>query len=755
MSSHAPNLDYQSSEAGDLSSAGMARNLPLGDLLALGAQLCADITPEELMQETADAIHDVLGYAYVYVRLRNADTDALEACAFAGFSSEHMAFLQAHPTPPGAYQHMLQPCYSVSESYFIPADQMARFAEQPPIGETSGTLLIPLRARSDRIIGVIYVVAHADPRTQPLGRVQQVEVIARQAALSLENVRLANRAARLLEKEQLLVDLGRDVSNTLELDAILAKTVQRLQGPFQSGSIALLDEHDELAVTASFGTIDAEAQQVRLRTGEGISGWVLYHGLPFLSNDIAEEIRVKPVRRNAGTNRLIRSYIAVPMRSGGKIIGTLSVEADHANAFTFEDVDILEAVAAQIGGPIASARLYQEAQRLAAQVEQRNEQLTVLNTIARTAISTVNLDWMLATVVNQIQHGFDYDYVELYLVNEDSQTLVLAARAGEHISSMADYSQSVQDGLIGRAYRTGQAVRVDDVQHEHDYLAFSSITTRSELCVPISTGGRVLAVLNLEAEQISAFTDDDVSVLQTAADMLAGAIESARRYRRAQEAAVLEERSRLARDLHDSISQQLFSMTLTAQAARAQLDKQPERAAGQLERLQETATAAMTEMRALIFQLRPPSLAEQGLVSALQRHIAALGRREELTVSLSISGEERNARGVDLALYRITQEALNNVVRHAGAQSVTVELDMQPDVIILRISDDGHGFDPLNPTSPNGQHLGLTSMRERAAELNGTLDVRSVPGQGTDIVVTIPGRDAKAQEALERHKRTK
>ena len=742
MAQHALNTEQQASESTDLPSADMIRNLPLGDLLALGAQLCTEITPEALMQETADAIHDVLGYPHVYVRLRNADTDALEACAFAGLSSEHVAYLQAHPAPPGAYQHMLHPRYRISESYFVSADQMARFVEQPPIADTNGTLMILLRGRSDRVIGVIYVVMQADPRTQPLMRVQQIEVIARQAALSLENVRLANRAARLLEKEQLLVELGRDVSNTLELDAILTKTVQRLQGAFQSGSIALLNEHDELVIAVSFGNVDAEAQQVRLRTGEGISGWVLYHGLPFLSNDIVKETRVRPARRDAGTNRLIRSYIAVPVRSGGKVIGTLSVEADYVNAFAFEDVDILEAVAAQIGGPIASARLYQEAQRLAAQVEQRNEQLTVLNTIARTAISTVNLDRMLTTVVNQLQRGFGYDHVELYLVDEDSRSLMLAARAGEHGSSIADYSQSVQDGLMGRAYRTGQAVRVDDVQNDTDFLAYSALSTRSEVCVPISTGGRVLAVLNLEAERVGAFTNEDVSVLQTAADMLAGAIESARRYRRAQEAAVLEERSRLARDLHDSISQQLFSMTLTAQAARAQLDKQPERAAMQLERIQETATAALTEMRALIFQLRPPGLAEQGLVGALQRYVAALGRREGLAVRLSISGEERNARGVDLALYRITQEALNNVVRHASAQSVTVDLSMQPDAITLRICDDGHGFDIDNPTSPNGQHLGMTSMRERAAELNGTMNVRSSPDQGTEIVVIVPGRDA-------------
>src|SRR5919205_3742580 len=226
-----------------------------------------------------------------------------------------------------------------------------------------------------------------------------------------------------------------------------------------------------------------------------------------------------------------------------------------------------------------------------------------------------------------------------------------------------------------------------DVLADAEYVPETPRETRSQLCVPIVAGSRVLAVLNLESRDLDAFSDESVGVLETAADVLASAIENARLYQRAQEAAVLEERSRLARDLHDSVSQQLFSMTLTAQAARSQLEKNPARAAAQLERIQETAAAALTEMRALIFQLRPPALSEQGLIAALQQHVAALSRREGLTVNLSVTGEERYARGAEQAIYRIVQEALNNVVKHAGACSVAIGLDLQPDQIVLRVAD--------------------------------------------------------------------
>ncbi len=599
---------------------------------------------------------------------------------------------------------------------------------------------MPLRGRGDRLLGAIYVEPPEAPGALELPNVQILEVIARQAALGLENARLAARTARLLSKEQLLAELGRDISTTLELETILERTVKRIEGTFQGGVIALMNDQGELEVLASIGRIDEAARQVRLKTGEGICGWVVRHGLPFLSNDVLGETRVQPAARDIGSNRQIRSYIAVPLRSGGEIIGTLSVEAPQTNAFTYEDVDLLEAVAAQIGGPIASSRLHQRTQQLAEQVRRRNDHLTALNAMARMAVSTLDVDRMLTAVTEQIHQGFGYSHVELYMVDEDLQEFVLTAQAGVLNANKIGYRQPLPEGLLGRTYQGGVTTRVDDVLLDPDYLLWDMAETRSELCVPIGTSGRVLAVLNLESRHVSAFTDEDVGVLETAADVLTSAIESARLYQRAQEAAVLEERSRLARDLHDSISQQLFSMTLTAQAARAQLDKNPTRAAAQLERIQETATAALSEMRALIFQLRPPGLSDQGLIVALQQHVAALGRREGLTVNLTVTGEERAARGAEQAIYRIVQEALNNVVKHAGACCVNIALDLQPDQLVLRVADDGSGFDLANLQLDHGRHLGLTSMRERAAELDGSLDLHTQPGAGTEIVVVVPGR---------------
>jgi signal transduction histidine kinase len=735
----------------------LARNLPLGDLLALGPHLHADITPEELLRELAETLHRVVPSPMVYVRLRHPDTDVLEAVACVGVPDELQEYLQQTPVAPTFYQSLLQPQFRVGDSFLIPAgqnipcepniEQIDQYAASTDAAEQFGyqadMLLVPLRSRGDRLLGVIYIMI-PEVQASTFANIQVLEAFVRQAALALENVRLADRGARLLAKEQLLAQLGRDVSSTLELDTILERAITRLELAFNSASIALLDAPGLLRIAAAVGGVSPETGATRIRQGEGIVGSVAEYGQPYFSNNTDNSLTEHLLNPETDVTlalggRLSRacSYIAVPLLSGGKVIGTINVGNAATDAFSYEDVDLLEAIAAQISGPVNSALLYQESRRLAEQVQRRADQLTVLNTLARIATATLNMEQMLTEVTEQIQRGFGYDHVELYLVDESTKEIIRQAQSGRYSSAVVGYRQHISLGILGRTVRTGQTQRIDDVLLDAEYLAIDRPHMRSELCVPIVAGGRVLGLLNLETEAVAAFTNEDVHVLHTAADILAGATENARLYQRSQEAAVLEERNRLARELHDSVTQQLFSMTLTSQAARAHMEKNPQRAAAQLERLQETSAAALAEMRALIFQLRPPALSDQGLVTGLQQHIAALSRREGLHIELSASGDERLARGYEQALYRIVQEALNNVVKHAQATNVRVLLEFKPEQMQICVSDNGQGFDPHARQSGDGRHLGLISMRERAAEIGGSMELHSAPGQGTQVIVTV------------------
>jgi signal transduction histidine kinase len=437
----------------------------------------------------------------------------------------------------------------------------------------------------------------------------------------------------------------------------------------------------------------------------------------------------------------IASCIIAPLRSGGRVIGMLSVVSRQAGVFSDEDVDLLEAIAAQVSGPVVSARLYAESQRLAAQVQRRADQLAVLNSIARIVTATLDLRESLPLATEQIQRGFGYPQVDLFLLEEEANELILVASAGHYAPERVGYRQHINLGLVGRAARSGRIVRAEDVAAEADYLGLSErLDIRSELCVPLISNGKTLGVLNIESPERAGLTEEDAAVLETVADMLAGAVENGRLYQRAQQAAALEERNRLARELHDSVSQQLFSMTLTAQAARSQFERNPARVPALLDRLHETATAALAEMRALIFQLRPPALRDQGLVAAIQQHAQHLAHREGLRIELNVIGDERHARGIEQPLFRIVQEALNNIVKHAAARNVQIMLEFNADQVAIRVIDDGKGFDPAARPSGEGRHLGLLSMRERAAELGGSFNVHSRPGAGAEVEVVVPLR---------------
>jgi PAS domain S-box-containing protein len=231
--------------------------------------------------------------------------------------------------------------------------------------------------------------------------------------------------------------------------------------------------------------------------------------------------------------------------------------------------------------------------------------------------------------------------------------------------------------------------------------------------------------------------EDEKVFLRAVADQTAVALENARLFSEARGKAALEERQRLARELHDSVSQALYGIALGAKTARKLVDHNPERAADPLDYILSLAEAGLAEMRALILELRPESLESEGLVAALEKQAAALRARHEIEVQTLLCGEPEAPLETKEALYRIAQEALHNTVKHARASNAEITLECTPDTITLEISDDGVGFDPEGDFPG---HLGLRSMRERAERLGGTLTVKSAPAQGTRIRALIPAR---------------
>jgi len=207
-------------------------------------------------------------------------------------------------------------------------------------------------------------------------------------------------------------------------------------------------------------------------------------------------------------------------------------------------------------------------------------------------------------------------------------------------------------------------------------------------------------------------------------------------YEQAQELAALQERQRLARELHDSVSQALYGISLWAHTVREALESsEPEQAQAAIEDVLTLAEAGLAEMHALIFELRPESLETEGLVAAVTKQVEALRARYKLTVEADLVDEPDLSLEKKEALYRIAQEALHNIVKHARASNVVLRLARQEREVFLEVCDNGKGFDP---TGPFPGHLGVRSMRERVTKIGGTLTIKSAPGQGTCIRVQVP-----------------
>ncbi|MFD8740753.1 GAF domain-containing sensor histidine kinase [Streptomyces sp. NPDC059618] len=234
------------------------------------------------------------------------------------------------------------------------------------------------------------------------------------------------------------------------------------------------------------------------------------------------------------------------------------------------------------------------------------------------------------------------------------------------------------------------------------------------------------------------FTEDDEELLTILAQHAAIALTNARLYERSRELTIAEERSRLAHELHDAVSQKLFSLRLTAQAAATLVDRDPSRAKGELQHVAALAAEATEELRAAVVELRPAALDEDGLVATLRTQIQVLDRAHSARVTFSSHGVRALPASQEEAVLRVSQEALHNALRHSGATHVDVTLDRRGPGAVLHVRDDGSGFDPTAIRSA-GRHLGLVSMRDRAGGVGGTLTVESAPGKGTVIEMEVPG----------------
>jgi signal transduction histidine kinase len=296
-------------------------------------------------------------------------------------------------------------------------------------------------------------------------------------------------------------------------------------------------------------------------------------------------------------------------------------------------------------------------------------------------------------------------------------------------------------GMLGAMLETAEPFRTHDIHEDPRFNGWwprGHPDMHSFLGVPIVTPEGVIGAFYLtEKEGESDFTAADQELIQLLAAHAAIAITNARLYEQSRELSILSERNRLALELHDAVSQKLFSLVLNAKAAATLLDRDANEARAQVVKLQELATQALDELRSLIFELRPPDLERDGLCGALRKHVDVLRRLQPAQIELEGDLELAPDLRRDQDVFRIAQEALQNALRHAHATQIVLRLRAKDGRLVLDVEDDGVGFDP-DAAEVRSRRLGLTSMQERAQRLGAQLEVRSAEGSGTTVHLETP-----------------
>ncbi len=380
-------------------------------------------------------------------------------------------------------------------------------------------------------------------------------------------------------------------------------------------------------------------------------------------------------------------------------------------------------------------------QLLSQRVETRTHEQVTLLEISHTLASTLELQPGL--ILDQLRKIIDYSHGGLFIL-EDSVLVTLAMRGtGQLEQSFPIRVQLNTPETLITLFNRHQPIRIADVNEKSERAEFlRSLLTdgaaalldgmQSWMWVPLAVRGRIIGGIGVAHEQRNYFSDHQADLALSVANQAAITMINAELYGHAQALAVLEERQRLARNLHDAVNQSLFSAGLIAEVLPRLWDRDQQEARRSLDDLRRLTRGAMAEMRALLAELRPSTLTDSDLSDLLRLLGNAFEGRTSLPVTLTVSGEFILPADVQIAFYRICQEALNNVAKHAKAKHIEIDLKQEGATIELHIHDDGLGFDPAQVFSG---HYGLGMMRERAEAAGASLHIASQPGQGTDLTM--------------------
>ncbi|MGD9404984.1 MAG: GAF domain-containing protein [Anaerolineae bacterium] len=564
-----------------------------------------------------------------------------------------------------------------------------------------------------------------------------------------ERKRSREQARRQSEYLAALHETTLGVVSQLDIGELLETLVERAVG-LVDASFGFVDlvkpKEDELEFTVGTGWYQ-ENIGACVKRGEALSGKIWQSGQPMA----VEDYRTWPDRFLHPDLDQIGPLMGAPLMAGAEVIGAIGVaRLPLAPPFQQDEMDLIVRFAHLASIALDNARLHTSLEQ---RVRERTHELATLNAVAAVVSRSLDLEEILSNALDHTMHTLDVEFGVAYRLagdpNGTEDQLYLHPLVHRGLSESFVHAAKplpLHATELGIAAASGQ-LEVWDVE---DYLEASERQKllwaeggRQGVSVPLMAKGRLVGAMQLLTKRKRTFSPEQLSLMEAVGQQVGVAVENARLYKQAEQAAALAERSRLARELHDSVTQSLYSVTMYAEAAARLLTTGREATAAEyLRDARDTAQEALREMRLLIFELRPPALEQGGLTGALQARLDAVEKRAGVQAELRVSGVEGMAEAewlplaVQQELYQVAQEALNNSLKHAGADNLQVCLQVKADAVRLEVVDDGIGFDPTTAEARGG--LGLPGMRERVQRIGGQLRIESAPGQGTTVSVEVP-----------------
>jgi len=728
------------------------RTKELATINAISAVVSQSLDLDEILNDALGKTLQVMEIEAGGIYLLDEKAGLLSVAAQKGFSPQFVAEIDRLKVDEGFSGHVAQ-----SGQPLVVRDVSAdpRLTRMVVKEEGLRSLAaVPLGSKG-KVLGTLFAITRGY-REFTDQDVQLLTSIGHQIGIAVENARLFNAVQRRAEQFRVISEVGHHITSILAVEELLDQMAKSIQKAFDYYHVAIgLIEGDEVVLKAGAGVLWNDPQfqfrPARLKVGaEGITGWVAATGDLLLVPDVSKEPRYVWMRGSE-----TRSELTVPIKVKGEVIGVLDVQSDRLNAFDESDLAVLQSLAHQAAIAIENARLFDERER-------RIDEMAVLNEVGQAISSTLRLDELLDLIYRQVGRVMDATnlYIALYDRDEDWVSFPLYVEGGQ--VSWNPGGRKAGRGLTEHIIRNRQPLLLpDDVEGRMQELGIESIGTaaKSWLGVPMIAGDEVLGVIAVQSYTTeNVYDEGHLNLLPTIAAQAAIAIENARLYEDAQQAAVLEERNRLARELHDAVTQTLFSASLIAETLPPLWESDQDEGRELLKELRQLSRGALAEMRTLLLELRPAALAEASLADLLHQLGEAVTGRTGLPVTVTVEGEGALPSDVHVALYRMAQEALNNVVKHARASQVAVSLSYarplsplqvegmptgQGGPVELYVSDDGRGFDPSHVPP---ESMGLNIIRERAQTIGARLTVESEIGRGTKITVVWPELQKSAED---------